>query len=101
MEREVFMISFSGGRSSAYMTDLLLKQMPVSEVVVCFANTGKEEPETLDFVHACDLHWNGIVNWLEYDPIDRFRQVTYETASRKGEPFAAMIERHGYLPNVV
>jgi hypothetical protein len=95
------MISFSGGRSSAYMTDLLLKQFPVSDVVVCFANTGKEEPETLDFVHACDVHWNGLIHWLEFDPIDRFRQVTYETASRNGEPFEAVIERRGYLPNVV
>jgi len=95
------MISFSGGRSSAYMVDRLLKELPLTEVVVCFANTGKEEPETLDFVHACDLHWHGAVRWLEYDPVERFRQVSYETASRKGEPFTAMIDQHGYLPNVV
>jgi 3'-phosphoadenosine 5'-phosphosulfate sulfotransferase (PAPS reductase)/FAD synthetase len=101
MERDIVMISFSGGRSSAYMTDLLLKQLPASGVVVCFANTGKEEPETLDFVHACDQYWHGIVNWLEYDAVDRFRVVTYETASRKGEPFAAIIEKRCYLPNVV
>jgi 3'-phosphoadenosine 5'-phosphosulfate sulfotransferase (PAPS reductase)/FAD synthetase len=101
MENEVVMISFSGGRSSAYMTDHLLRQSLGAQVVVCFANTGKEEQETLDFVHACDLHWNGVVHWLEYDPVNRFREVNYETASRKGEPFAALIEKRTYLPNVV
>ena len=95
------MISFSGGRSSAYMTDRLLKELPMSDVIVCFANTGKEEPETLDFVHECDCHWNGVVRWLEYDPVERFRQVTYNTASGKGEPFTALIEKRHYLPNVV
>jgi 3'-phosphoadenosine 5'-phosphosulfate sulfotransferase (PAPS reductase)/FAD synthetase len=101
MEREVYMISFSGGRTSAYMTDLLLKQLPASDVVVCFANTGKEERETLDFVLECDRHWNGVVRWLEYDPVDRFRLVSYETASRDGEPFGALIEKRKYLPNIV
>jgi 3'-phosphoadenosine 5'-phosphosulfate sulfotransferase (PAPS reductase)/FAD synthetase len=98
---EMFMISFSGGRTSAYMTDRLLRELSPAQVIVCFANTGKEEPATLDFVHSCDLHWNGLVNWLEYDPIHKFRIVDYETASRQGEPFAALIEKRMYLPNVV
>jgi len=100
-EKNVFMVSFSGGRTSAYMTDRLLKELPESTLVVCFANTGKEEPATLDFVHACDQRWGGIVNWLEYNPTERFRIVTYETASRKGEPFAALIAKTNYLPNVM
>lgn len=95
------MISFSGGRSSAYMTDRLLKELSGEDVVVCFANTGKEEAATLDFVHECDVYWGGVVNWLEYDPVTKFRIVTYETASRRGEPFAALIQKRKYLPNVV
>src|SRR5580692_1608837 len=98
---DVLMISFSGGRSSGYMTDRLLKQGWKGDVVICFANTGKEAPETLDFVHACEIHWGQMVHWLEYDPVIRFREVNYETASRKGEPFQALIERRKYLPNVV
>jgi phosphoadenosine phosphosulfate reductase family protein len=98
---EVLMISFSGGRSSAYMTDRLLRQGWNGEVVVCFANTGKEVEQTLDFVHACELNWNTKVHWLEFDPVKRFREVSFETASRKGEPFAALIDRREYLPNVV
>lgn len=99
-EKDTFMVSFSGGRSSAYMTDWLLKELPASSLVVCFANTGKEDSATLDFVHACDRHWGGVVVWLEYHPEERFRIVSYETASRQGEPFAALIEKTNYLPNV-
>ena len=54
---EVYMISFSGGRTSAYMTERLLRELPPDQVIVCFANTGKEEPETLEFVRRCDEHW--------------------------------------------
>jgi len=95
------MISFSGGRTSAYMTDRLLREGWKGEMVICFANTGKEAPETLDFVHACELYWQRKVYWLEYDTATRFREVDYETASRKGEPFAALIDKRKYLPNVV
>jgi 3'-phosphoadenosine 5'-phosphosulfate sulfotransferase (PAPS reductase)/FAD synthetase len=101
VKSETFMISFSGGRTSAYMTDRLLKELPREQVVVCFANTGKEDPETLDFVASCDRHWNGIINWLEYDPIRRFRVVDYNSASRRGEPFEALIQKRKFLPNVV
>jgi len=83
------------------MTDRLLREGWKGEVVVCFANTGKEAPETLDFVHVCETYWHTKVHWLEYDPMVKFREVTYETASRKGEPFAALIEQRKYLPNVV
>jgi 3'-phosphoadenosine 5'-phosphosulfate sulfotransferase (PAPS reductase)/FAD synthetase len=95
------MLSFSGGRTSAFMTDKLLAELPRDQVVVCFANTGKEEGATLDFVDRCDKHWGGVVHWLEYDPERKFREVTYESASRAGEPFEALIRRRHYLPNVV
>jgi 3'-phosphoadenosine 5'-phosphosulfate sulfotransferase (PAPS reductase)/FAD synthetase len=100
-EKELYVLSFSGGRTSAYMTDSLLKMLPASSVLVCFANTGKEELATLDFVRQCDEHWGDIIKWLEYDPVERFRIVSYETAARAGEPFEALIEKRNYLPNVV
>lgn len=101
LEKEVYMISFSGGRSSAYMTDRLLKELPSDQVVVCFANTGKEEEETLEFVRRCDEYWGGIVHWLQYDIDQRFKIVDFASAARQGEPFASLIAKRGYLPNVV
>jgi 3'-phosphoadenosine 5'-phosphosulfate sulfotransferase (PAPS reductase)/FAD synthetase len=101
-------ISFSGGRTSAYMLYKVLEtgggQLP-SDAVVCFANTGKEDEATLKFVHDCSTNWNVPIVWLEYrnaeDTKDRWTQVTYETASRNGEPFEAVIRKKNYLPNPV
>ena len=75
------------------------------DCVVCFANTGKEDEATLKFVHDCETHWNVPIVWLEYmdaeESKDRFKVVTYETASRNGEPFEAVIRKKNYLPNPV
>ena len=75
------------------------------DAVVCFANTGKEDEATLQFVHDCEINWGVPIVWLEYQaadkPQDRWKQVTFETASRNGEPFSAMIDRKKFLPNSV
>jgi hypothetical protein len=101
-------ISFSGGKTSAYMTKMLLdhfrKHEPEREILVTFANTGQEHEETLKFVDRCDKAFGFNVVWLEavVDPRKgkgiRHKIVTFETASRKGEPFEAYIAKHG-IPN--
>lgn len=101
-------ISFSGGRTSAYMLYQILQahggKLP-NEAVVCFANTGKEDEATLRFVKRCGDEWGVNIVWLEYQDAketkDRWKQVDFETASRNGEPFEAMIERKKFLPNSV
>lgn len=98
-------ISFSGGRTSAYMLWRILQAhagtLP-DDIKVCFSNTGKEAPQTLDFVRDCGERWGVEIVWLEYVAAektkDRWRVVTYGTASRKGEPFSAVIDKRGYLP---
>ena len=54
--KEPAAISFSGGRTSAYMLWRVLQAhggtLP-DHIKVVFANTGKEMPETLDFVRDC------------------------------------------------
>lgn len=53
-------ISFSGGRTSAYMLWRVLQAnggLP-ADAVVCFANTGKEVEATLRFVRDCAEHWH-------------------------------------------
>ena len=71
----------------------------------CFANTGKEMPQTLDFVHECGVRWNVPITWLEYDPAGekqrKFRIVDRATASQNGEPFEALVKERRYLPNPV
>jgi len=100
------LISFSGGRTSAYMLYHILQAYDGNlppDLYVTFANTGKEMPETLDFIKDCEDHWGLKIHWLEMrifeeKPIYRTEEVTYETASRKGEPFAALIDRKKMLP---
>ena len=100
-------ISFSGGRTSAYMLYQVLQVndgLP-EDAIVCFANTGKEEEATLKFVNDCSVNWNVPIHWIEFqdhkDPLQRYKEVNYETASRNGEPFEALIRKRNYLPNPV
>jgi 3'-phosphoadenosine 5'-phosphosulfate sulfotransferase (PAPS reductase)/FAD synthetase len=97
-------ISFSGGRTSAYMLWRVLEEnngLP-DEAIVCFANTGKEEEATLEFVRDCGKNWNVPIHWLEFrDSEIKWEKVTFETASRNGEPFEMLIKKRKFLPNVV
>lgn len=70
------------------------------EAVVCFANTGKEEEATLRFVRDCGVNWNVPITWVEYRA-DGYAVVDFDTASRNGEPFEAIIKKRNYLPNPV
>lgn len=96
--------SFSGGRTSAYMAHLLLQKHERQDLLFVFANTGKENPETLDFVNECDTRWKLNTVWLEavihpdMGQGTSYKIVSYETASRKGEPFSAMNDKYG-IPN--
>ena len=103
------LISFSGGRTSGFMLKKIIDSyngtLPENLYVV-FANTGKEMPQTLDFVRDCAEKWDCKIHWLELEianerPVYRTKKVNYETASRKGEPFEALIKRRKMLPNPV
>lgn len=97
------LISFSGGRTSGYMLHEILRaydgQLP-PDVVVAFANTGKEREETLRFVHECGSRWGVPIRWLEWRPMpERFAEVGLNSAARAGEPFEGLIALRGRLPN--
>ena len=98
-------ISFSGGRTSGFMLWKILDaydgKLP-SDLWIVFSNTGMERPETLDFVDTCAVAWSVTVHWVEYDwdAPHRTRVVDFATASRNGEPYAALIDRKGFVPNI-
>lgn len=103
------LISFSGGRTSGFMLHNIIQahggKLP-DDIHVVFANTGKEAPETLDFVHEISQKWDIKIHWLEMylgkeRPIYRTKEVTYETAARNGEPFEELLDHRKYLPNPV
>jgi len=103
------LISFSGGRTSAYMLHQIIQAhgggLP-DNVVVAFANTGKEREETLRFVHECGSRWGVKIHWLELlkrsgPAAERYEEVGFNSASRNGEPFARLIAAKQFKPNGV
>lgn len=122
----------SGGKTSGFMLRKQLDAVPDyrSTWLTIFCNTGKERPQTLDFVHEIETRWDVPIIWLEYHrvpassiqpgimPTPRrnanlaraaangetthwFKVVNYETASRDGRPFDELLEWMTVLPNAV
>ena len=97
------LITFSGGRTSAFMARLLMEHPDYKDFnkVVVFANTGKEDEETLKFINKCDKEWNLGVVWIEGIATVGKRKgttvkvVDFESASREGEPFELVVEKYG------
>jgi len=103
--KENLLLSFSGGRTSAYMTKQVLDNYSDKyNISVVFANTGLEHEKTLEFINNCDKYFG--FNTVYVEAIAQHNQrksalhklVTFETASRKGEPFEDKIKKTG-IPN--
>ncbi len=100
------LISFSGGETSAYMTNWILQNWKnqYDEILVVFANTGQENEQTLEFVRCCDAHFGFGTVWIEaiqFHGARRaagFKVVNFDTASRDGTPFEDAIKKYG-IPN--
>ena len=96
-------IQLSGGNTSMYMLGQILQKhggvLP-PDYLTMFQNTGREMPETYDFLNDMTKHWGVDVIWVEYTSEKPFYKiVNFETASRDGKPFEELIAKRGYLPN--
>lgn len=97
-------VSFSGGKTSAYMAKKLI-DAGYPNLKFVFMNTGCEGEETLRFIDRCDREWNLNVVWLEavVSPESgkgtAHRVVDFDSASRDGKPFEDVIRKYG-IPNV-
>lgn len=107
--KKKLLISFSGGRTSAFMTKWLLENKSNEyEFIIVFANTGHEREATLKFINECDKKWNFGTIWIEYALINNkstYKIVNYETAYRNYkkngiDPFTESIKKYG-MPNMV
>ncbi len=104
MAKQKMLVLTSGGRTSQYMAKRLMDECQDEyEMVRVFANTGQEMNETLDFVHQCDVQFGFNTVWIEANVragrnATSHKIVTYETASRSGEPFESVVKKYG-IPN--
>lgn len=107
MTKEKLLVSFSGGRTSAFMTKRLIDEYKDScEIVVVFANTGQEDERTLEFVHKCDKEFDFNTVWVEalvnQEPKKgtKHKVTSFQTAARSGEPFEDVVRKYG-IPNKI
>lgn len=103
------LISVSGGETSSYMAIRLLQDLDTTlkypHIIVAFANTGEENEETLVFLDRCEEDFGRPVTWVEAvtHPVMGVgvaaKVVDFSSASRRGEPFEALIAKHGIVNN--
>lgn len=104
MKDKMYIVMCSGGRTSMFLAKYIKENPKYKNVLFVFLNTGKEKEETLQFVEKCDKEFGLNIIWLEaYIQEEKGKGTTYkvvdfETASRNGEPFEAMLRKYP-LPN--
>lgn len=100
-------VSFSGGRTSGFMLRHILDAHggQPDDLKVCFQNTGLEHPATYDFIKEVGEQWSVDITWTEYcvneEGDNDHKIVGYDSASRDGEPFTALIQKRQMLPTPV
>lgn len=100
----LYVVLFSGGRTSAFLAKYMKEHPHYKNCIFVFMNTGKEREETLQFADKCDKEFGLNLVWLEALVNNEkgkgttYKIVDFETASRNGEPFEAMLKKYP-LPN--
>lgn len=103
------LISFSGGETSAAMLWWLLKNKSNEyDFKIVFANTGRENEQTLLFVKKCAEFFGIEIIWIESNvwgsvaKKNKHKIVTFETATRnsdwrktKNTPYEQMVIKYG------
>jgi hypothetical protein len=103
-KRENIIVSFSGGRTSAFMCWWLISYMShIYNFHFVYANTGLEHEKTLKFVDQVDKYLNLNLTWLEavINPIKgigtSYTIVDYKSACKDNRLFKDMCEVYGLM----
>lgn len=92
-------VSFSGGRTSAYLADLMRQRDPDTRFV--FMDTGAEHPKTYDFVRDAVKHWGidlvclRVVVNPELGKGNSYRIVTLDEIGPDLAPWLDMVRKYG------
>lgn len=104
LNRENIIVSFSGGRTSAFMCQWLIENMShIWNFHFVYANTGLEHEKTLEFVNKVDKYLNLNLTWVEavIDPRPNkgttYTIVDFESACRDNRLFKDMCSVYGLM----
>ncbi|WP_242502725.1 phosphoadenosine phosphosulfate reductase family protein [Serratia sp. 1D1416] len=92
-------VSFSGGRTSAYLAHLMRQQDPDTRFV--FMDTGAEHPATYQFIRDAVKHWGidliclRVVVNPELGKGNGYRVISLDEIGPDLEPWRAMLEKYG------
>lgn len=94
-------VSFSGGRTSAYLCNLMIKNFGVENVDIVYMDTGFEHPETYKFIKACNDNLKLDITCLRGDfgnPLGAgvgYNVVSIDSILCDGMPFSEMMAKYG------
>lgn len=102
MSKKVKVVSFSGGRTSAYLVWLMEKtKLHGEKVVYLFMDTGAEHQKTYDFIRAVAKKFNVEIICLRVDvnpelgKANGYRVVPIDEIGPDLQPWADMIKKYG------
>lgn len=108
INKKLLAVSFSGGRTSAFMCQFLLNYPKYKDYdkVFVYANTGLEHPNTLKFIEQCDIAFG--LNLVKLEAKVNFTDgvgvgyniLDYKDLSTDGKPFANVVKKYG-LPTFI
>jgi len=99
-------VSFSGGRTSAYLVwliviNLALKGVSIKDIIVIFMDTGAEHPKTYEFIRSVVKYW-GIdlvclkpVTTFEVGKGNTYKVVPLGAIGEDLEPWIDMLKKYG------
>lgn len=94
-------VSFSGGRTSAYLCHLMLEKFGAENVSIVYMDTGFEHPSTYNFIRNCAEWFKSSITFLRGDfsnPLGMgvdYSVVGVDSAGCDGKPFAEMMQKYG------
>lgn len=94
-------VSFSGGRTSAYLCHLMIERFGAENVDIVYMDTGFEHPETYKFIKACNDNLKLNITCLRGDfsnPLGAgvgYNVVSIDSILCDGMPFSEMMAKYG------
>lgn len=94
-------VSFSGGRTSAYLCNLMIEKFGAENVDIVYMDTGFEHPITYDFIRNCAKWFKSPITFLRGDfstPLGvgvGYNIVDGDYVGCDGKPFAGMMKKYG------